>query len=92
MARICGALRDLVPFVQYKKCEKQLTVCNFTKINTPPGVFFTFFKLYKWYQIAQRITYLLWSLGKRFIRLQYIKIFEMVQKSDGKIVSKQAGE
>ena len=32
--------------------------CNFTKINTPPWVFFMFFKLYKWYQIAQRITYL----------------------------------
>ena len=30
---------------------------NFTKINTPPGMFFTFFKLYKWYQIAQRISY-----------------------------------
>ena len=26
----------------------------FTKINTPPWVFFTFFKLYKCYQIAQR--------------------------------------
>ena len=32
--------------------------CNFTKINTPPWVLFTIFKLYKWYQIAQRITYL----------------------------------
>ena len=31
--------------------------CNFTKSNTPPWMFFTFFKLYKWYQIAQRITY-----------------------------------
>ena len=30
---------------------------NFTKINTPKWVFFMFFKLYKWYQIAQRITY-----------------------------------
>ena len=30
--------------------------CNFTKINTPPWGFFTFFKLYKSYQIAQRIT------------------------------------
>ena len=29
---------------------------NFTKINTPPWVFFTFFELYKWYQIAQRTT------------------------------------
>ena len=30
--------------------------CNFTKINTPSWVFFTFFKLYKWYQIVQHIT------------------------------------
>ena len=35
----------------------QAKACNFTKINTPPWVFFTFFKLFKWYQIAQRITY-----------------------------------
>ena len=34
----------------------QAEVCNFTRINTPPWVFFTFFKLYKWYQIAQGIT------------------------------------
>ena len=26
-------------------------------INAPPWVFLMFFKLYKWYQIAQRITY-----------------------------------
>ena len=30
---------------------------EFAKINTPPWVFFTFFKLYKWYQILQRTTY-----------------------------------
>ena len=36
----------------------QALACNFTKINTPPWVFFTLFKLYKWYQIAQRITYM----------------------------------
>ena len=35
-----------------------LVSCNFTKSSTPPWVFFTFFKLYKWYQIAQRITYI----------------------------------
>ena len=28
-----------------------------TKSNIPPWVFFTFFKLYKWYEIVQRITY-----------------------------------
>ena len=30
---------------------------NVTKINTSPWVLFKFFKLYKWYQIVQRITY-----------------------------------
>ena len=44
---LCDALRDLVPFVQFKKLK-----------STPGGVFFTFFKLYKWYQIAQRTTYI----------------------------------
>ena len=35
----------------------QASVCKFTKINTPPWVFSTFFKLYEWYQIEQRTTY-----------------------------------
>ena len=30
----------------------QTEACNFTKINTPPWVFFKFLKLYKWYQIC----------------------------------------
>ena len=34
----------------------QAQTCNLTKSNTPLQVFFMFFKLYKWYQIAQRIT------------------------------------
>ena len=57
---MCDALRDLVPFVQFKKQEKQPCrsvnfskvaglACNFTKINTPTWVFFRLFKLYKWY-------------------------------------------
>ena len=44
-------------------------VAGFTKSNTPPWAFFTFFK-YKWYQIAQCITYIaIWnnhSLCKHF--------------------------
>ena len=45
-----------------KKSEKHpwrsvnFRACNFTKINTPPWVFFTCFKLYKCCQIAQRTT------------------------------------
>ena len=30
---------------------------NFTESNTPPLLFFTFFRLYKWHQIAQSITF-----------------------------------
>ena len=53
----CDALHDLVPFVQFKKREKHpWRSVNFTKINTPPWVFLTFFKLYEWYQIVQRTT------------------------------------
>ena len=31
-------------------------VFNFSKSNTPPWVFFAFFKLYRWCQIAQNMT------------------------------------
>ena len=34
------------------------------KINTPPWVFFTFFKLNKWCQIAKRITYVSYKISK----------------------------
>ena len=58
---ICDDLRDLVPFVQIKNREKHSwrsvtfskvagLAYNFTKSSTLPWVFFTFFKLYKWYQ------------------------------------------
>ena len=40
--------------------------CNFTKSNTLPWVFFMFLKFYKWYQIAQRITYLFFSVTEYF--------------------------
>ena len=63
-------LRDLVPFAQFKKRENthggalllvklQTKACNFTKSNTTSWMFFMFLKLYKWYQIAQNITYYL---------------------------------
>ena len=62
---ICAALPYLVLFVQFKKREKthggvillKSEVCNFTKSSPPPWVFFTFFKLYEWYQIVQSITF-----------------------------------
>ena len=48
----------VAPFVQFKNDEEFLHGCNFNKNNTHLWVFFTFFKLYKWYQIAQNLTYL----------------------------------
>ena len=35
----------------------QASASNFTKSNIPPWVFFTFFKLFKWYQIAQSVSF-----------------------------------
>ena len=63
---ICDVLRDLVSFVEFKKREKQpwrsvalskVAECSFTKSNSTPWVFFTFFNLYNWYQIAQSIIF-----------------------------------
>ena len=55
-------------FVQFKERENlhggvpllvwlQVLAFNFTKSNTPSGDFSTYFKLYKWYQIAENISY-----------------------------------
>ena len=53
---ICGVLRDLVLYAQFKKHEKhpwkslilaklQASASKFAKISTPPWLIFTFFKL-----------------------------------------------
>ena len=45
----------------------QASAYNFTKINTPPWVFFMLFKLYQWYQIAQHTTYFnKWKLSQKY--------------------------
>ena len=68
---ICDALHNVILLVQFKKCEKHqggvLKTCNFTKSNTTPWVFFMFFKLYKWQQIAQH-TYKLKGWVLRILR------------------------
>ena len=52
------ALLSLVTFIKFKKREKHpRRSVTFSKNNTPLQVFFTFFKLYKWYQIAQSVAY-----------------------------------
>ena len=70
---LCDALRDFA------------LACNFTKSNFPLLVFFTFFKLYKWYQIAQRISHN--NLMYKFIvnkvfkyNFQLAKYFLLVKK------------
>ena len=55
---ICYALCGLVPFKQSKKREKHIwRSVTFSRGSTPSWVLFMFLKLYKWYQILQRITY-----------------------------------
>ena len=56
-SNICGVLGDLVSFVQFTNV-KNPHVGVFLKVTLLHGwVFLTLFKLYKWYQITQRITY-----------------------------------
>ena len=45
--------------------------CNFTKSNFSPWVFFTFFKLYKQYEIAQSVSYdlLRFNVGEEIFHL-----------------------
>ena len=52
------ALRELVSLVQFKKRGKKpwLYPATLLKVTLFRGCFYTFFKLHKWYQIAQRIT------------------------------------
>ena len=52
---IFDTLRDFVPFAQCEKREKHPWKSD-TKSITHPLVFFTFFKLNKWYKIAQSIS------------------------------------
>ena len=47
---IFDALRDLVQFVQFKKREKH------PQVTLLQGCFSRFFKLCKWYQIAQSVS------------------------------------
>ena len=54
---ICDILSNLVLFVQFKKREKHPWK-SITFSQPATWVFFTFFKLYKWYEIAQRITFM----------------------------------
>ena len=64
----CDALRNIVPLYNLKNVKithgvllllvkLQVELCNFTKSNTSPWVFFTFLKMYKLYQNEERITY-----------------------------------
>ena len=54
---MCDVLRDLLHLYNLKNLKNTHGGVLLSKSNTLPSLFFTFFKLYKWYQIAQRITY-----------------------------------
>ena len=65
------------PMVECYLVKLQALACNFIINNTPPWVFFTFSKMYKWYQMAQSVTFTVnfenidprhsaWRLGVKF--------------------------
>ena len=64
-----------ITYTIYRTWKTTMEECSFAKSSTPPWVFFTFFKLYKWYQFAQRITYLLY-------RMVDLKIFAKTHESN----------
>ena len=71
---ICDAFAIWYYFYNLKNVK------NTTKSNTPTWVIFTFFKLCKWYQIAQSITYmtpnsLTWKRIGSISELSFIWIF-----------------
>ena len=43
----------------------QTEACNITKSNIPPWMFFTFFNLYKWYQIILSVSFNFKKSGNR---------------------------
>ena len=63
-AQTCDALRDFYNLKNVKNTHGEVLLLvklqaktfNFTKSNIPPWVFFTFFKLYKFYQNAQSVS------------------------------------
>ena len=72
---IWEALRDLVPFVQFRVlllAKFQTKICNFTKSSSHQWLFFMFFKLYKWYQIAQNIIQVSYNMKNTFSIFQVI--------------------
>ena len=52
----------------------QAEACNLTKTNTPPWVFFTFFKLSKWNQISRSITYIYMSVRNAVTQICSLKL------------------
>ena len=72
---------DLIPFVKFTKCEKhpwgsdscRLQSATLLKVTFLHGCFSRFLKLYKWYQIVQRIIDIIFPLGKIFIGNQDFK-------------------
>ena len=52
-------IAPILVFSNIFSCLYYIVACNFTKKDITPSVFFTFLKLYKWYQIVQNISYTL---------------------------------
>ena len=77
----CDALHDLVPFVQFKKHEKQ----QWRSVTLLLVFFLKFFRLYQWYQIVQSISFVFPSLlsivvALRTVGLSFQNTFQCLKK------------
>ena len=77
MQSICNVFQDdLVLFVQFKKREKYpWKRATLLKVTLLHGCCSRFSKLYKWYQIAQRIYIKTENSRTRDLKFLYISIF-----------------
>ena len=78
----CYVVSDLLPFLQLKKSDKHPWRSVTFRSNTPGWVFFTFFRLYKWYQIGQSISYLLYDMISYFFSYSLIILSVIRQKTN----------
>lgn len=67
-------MHDLVPFVPkvLLLVKLQAAAIHFTVINTPPWVYFTFYKLYKWYQSSH------FGVTKSFQDQNFMRKFQLL--------------
>ena len=78
-----GVLKNFTKFTGKHLQQSLFLNCNFTKSDSPPCVFCTFFKLCKWYQIAQNIRYKNYWIKTSISLFEITKLFVVTYTLSG---------